>query len=252
MANEIPGNVDLERIVGDTEITGAMTFVSGSTLTLAAGATISVPALSSLGITTTAGFVADGGAITLNKDSNFAVEVATGTSTGAVSIATGATAQTIDIANGAGAKTVSIGSTNTTSATTINGGSGDVNIAAGSNDFNITAATTAVTGAATISSTLGVTGKTTLTGGLALPATMVGTTGVPTAGAITVATAAAVTGAKIFGTFVTINTTTTPTSGFYIDNIVSGVSFDVTFVKADGTTNTDDATSTINWFIVTP
>ena len=67
------------------------------------------------------------GAVTVNNNENNAVTINGGTSTGAVTIG-GTGAQTVDIATGAAAKTVSIGSTNTTSATNINAGSGEINI----------------------------------------------------------------------------------------------------------------------------
>jgi hypothetical protein len=287
MANEIPGNVDLDRIIGDTDITGTMTFVSGSTLTMDAGATISGD-FALLGITTTAGLDVDGGIINLNASSNFAVNVATGTSTGTVSIgsgtgaqavaiasgtgdvtitstddiviqgttgsvvgiATNAFAQTVNIGTGGAAQAVTVGSTTTTSATTIQSGSGHVNVAAGANNLNITAATTAITGAATVSTTLGVTGKTTLTGGVVLPATMAGTATL-TNGTVTVATAGVDTLSKIFlsigtPTNLTVNVSAPAAS------IIDATSFVINGNLADSTVNAADDTTTVNWFIVNP
>jgi hypothetical protein len=77
-------------------------------------------------------FSVAGGTINLNDAANNAVNIATNSSTGTVSVATGSSTQTVSIANGAGAKTLNLGSTNTTSATNINSGSGAVNI----NDAN--------------------------------------------------------------------------------------------------------------------
>ncbi len=65
--------------------------------------------------------------------------------TGTIGIGTGTGAQALNLATGAGAKTLSLGSTNTTSTTTINAGTGGVNI-------NTGAATNATT-------TLGTTGS---------------------------------------------------------------------------------------------
>ena len=79
------------------------------------------------GTTTVTGATTIVGAVTVNNNENNAVTINGGTSTGAVTIG-GTGAQTVDIATGAAAKTVSIGSTNTTSATNINAGSGEINI----------------------------------------------------------------------------------------------------------------------------
>jgi hypothetical protein len=68
-----------------------------------------------------------GATVNLNASSNFAVNVATGTSTGTVTVGGDGT-QAIDIGNGAGIKTVALGSSNTTSTTTILGGDNGVNI----------------------------------------------------------------------------------------------------------------------------
>lgn len=68
-----------------------------------------------------------GGAISLNASSNYAVNVATGTSTGTVTVG-GSAAQTIAIGTGAAAKTVSLGSATSTSSTAINAGTGDLSL----------------------------------------------------------------------------------------------------------------------------
>ena len=78
-------------------------------------------------ITGTLGTTITGAAVNLNASSNFAVNVATGTSTGTVTIG-GTGTQAIDIGNGAGVKTVALGSDNTTSATVIKAGTGDLTI----------------------------------------------------------------------------------------------------------------------------
>ncbi|MEY3385470.1 MAG: hypothetical protein RIR53_281 [Bacteroidota bacterium] len=92
-----------------------------------------------------------GGAVSLNNSSNFAVNIGTGTSTGAITVG-GSAAQTIDIGTGAAAKTVSLGSTNTTSTTSINSGSGGVRINNNNNQpTNINTGTS--TGAVSIGNT---------------------------------------------------------------------------------------------------
>lgn len=72
------------------------------------------------------GATINGAAISLNPSSNFAVNIATGSSTGTVSVGTGASIQAIDIGTGAAAKTVTVGSTDGTSTTTIQAGSGGI------------------------------------------------------------------------------------------------------------------------------
>lgn len=78
-------------------------------------------------LTGTLGATVSGATVSLNNDSNFAVNVGTGTSTGTVTIG-GAGVQSIDIGNGAAAKTVALGSSNTTSTTTLLSGSGGLNL----------------------------------------------------------------------------------------------------------------------------
>jgi hypothetical protein len=89
-----------------------------------------------------------GGTIWLNANHNFETNINTGTSTGGVTIG-GSAAQTIDIGTGAAAKTVNIGSTNTTSTTSLNSGSGGVKVNVDNNQpTNINTGTS--TGAVTI------------------------------------------------------------------------------------------------------
>lgn len=99
-------------------------------------------------LTGTLGATVTGAVVNLNASSNFAVNVATGTSTGTVTIG-GAANQQIDIGNGAAVKTVSLGSSNTTSTTTISSGSGAVNINASVNN-PVNVATGTSTGTVTI------------------------------------------------------------------------------------------------------
>jgi hypothetical protein len=94
----------------------------------------------------------EGGAINLNDNSNFAVNIATGTSTGQVDVGTGASIQTINLGTGAAAKTISLGSTNGTSTTNIRSGSGAVNVNTSNNrPTNINTGTS--TGTVTIGGT---------------------------------------------------------------------------------------------------
>ncbi|HOS83792.1 MAG TPA: tail fiber domain-containing protein, partial [Bacteroidales bacterium] len=86
------------------------------------------------------GLNASGAAINLNNSSDFATNINTGTSTGQINIG-GSAAQTINIGNGAAAKTVAIGSTNTTSTTTINAGSGNITMTAPSTTIQTNTAT---------------------------------------------------------------------------------------------------------------
>lgn len=96
---------------GPVTISGALT-TSGATT--ASGAQ-----------TMTSGLTVTGGVVNLNASSNNAVNIGTGTTTSTVTVG-GAAAQTIAIGNGAAAKTVTLGSTNTTSTTNINAGTGGV------------------------------------------------------------------------------------------------------------------------------
>lgn len=115
-------------------------------------------------LTGTAGATLSGAAINLNASSNFAVNVGTGTTTGTVTIG-GAANQQIDIGNGAAVKTVALGSSNTTSTTTLLSGSGGVNINASNNQpTNINSGTS--TGTLTLGNATGpavVTGVGTIT-----------------------------------------------------------------------------------------
>ena len=99
------------------------------------------------------------GGISLNNNVNGAVNIATGTSTGTVTLG-GTGGQIIAVGNGAGVKTVSLGSTNTTSATTIASGStaGVLNV----NASNGTAVTNIGTGTTTGAVTIGGTGTQTI------------------------------------------------------------------------------------------
>ncbi|MBE3139363.1 MAG: hypothetical protein IMZ53_02145, partial [Thermoplasmata archaeon] len=92
-----------------------------------AGVMTGIGAITSDGLFTgTLGMTVSGAAVSLNAASNFAVTVGGGT--GAMNIATDATAQTVNFATGTGVKATTVGSTNTTSATTVQSGSGDLSL----------------------------------------------------------------------------------------------------------------------------
>lgn len=94
---------------------------------------------------------ATGAAVNLNASSNFAVNIASGTSTGTVTVG-GTGTQTIAIGTGGtGAKTIGIGDGASTGTTTIKGGSGGVAI----NASNGTVATNIGTGTSTGTITVG-------------------------------------------------------------------------------------------------
>lgn len=84
--------------------------------------TLTAPAIDCSAVTSWSGST-----LNFNASSNFAVNVATGTSTGTVTVG-GTGTQTIAVGSGAGAKTVTLGSATGASATTISGGTGDIAI----------------------------------------------------------------------------------------------------------------------------
>ncbi|MBS1587064.1 MAG: hypothetical protein JSS82_16140 [Bacteroidetes bacterium] len=115
--------------------TGTVGIGSGAstqTLNIGNGAGAKTVNLGSSNTTSTTNILSGSGAVNINDATNSPVNIATNSSTGTVSVGTGASTQTVSIANGAGAKTLNLGSTNTTSSTNINSGSGAVNI----NDAN--------------------------------------------------------------------------------------------------------------------
>jgi hypothetical protein len=116
--------------IGSGTTAGTIT-VGGSanqTITIGAGAAVKTVALGSNNTTSTTTILSGAtGALNVNVDNNSPTNINSGTSQGAVTIG-GDAAQTITIGNGAAAKTVNLGSSNTTSATNILGGSGSVNV----------------------------------------------------------------------------------------------------------------------------
>jgi len=83
--------------------------------------------------------------------------------TGQIDISTDATATTVNIATGAGAKTTTIGSTNTTSTTVVNSGTGGLELNSGGQLFMQPATVSAAAAAATLNAMLGVVTLTGLT-----------------------------------------------------------------------------------------
>lgn len=92
-------------------------------VTVANGAGNKTLSLGSINTTSTTSIYSGTGGITANSN-NGAISVVSGT--GALGISTDAAATSVSIANGAGAKQVFLGSLNTTSATTISAGSGNI------------------------------------------------------------------------------------------------------------------------------
>lgn len=81
--------------------------------------------------TITIGGTSQTGAITLGQSTaTNTINIGTGSGATTVNMATGTGGDTVHIADGAGANTVTLGSTNTTSTTTIQAGSGKINLSA--------------------------------------------------------------------------------------------------------------------------
>ncbi|MBP6730416.1 MAG: hypothetical protein KA149_00060 [Chitinophagales bacterium] len=127
----------------------------------------------------TGGAATNGGNVSIasgtgaNGGTTGTVNINTGnTNTGAVNVANGTAAQTIGIANNnGGVKTVTIGSTNTTSATTINAGSGNVNL----NGNTIITGTQTVSGLTTLNGGLTESGNAAINNNAAANTTSIGT-----------------------------------------------------------------------------
>jgi len=111
--------------IGDDDTT-ADTFTIGSGKDTIAIAGISVT-IGSTGTTSATLLQSGSGGVGFNVSNNQPTDIGTGTTTGTVTIG-GAGVQAIAIGNGAAAKTVTLGSTNTTSTTNIQAGSGGINI----------------------------------------------------------------------------------------------------------------------------
>jgi hypothetical protein len=103
------------------------------------------------GSVSTNGLTVTGAAVSLNASSNFAVNIGTGTTTSTVTIG-GTGAQTIAVGNGAGAKTVALGSSNTTSTTTILAGTGGLVAGDATNGLRGYVSTSAPNGDTTLTS----------------------------------------------------------------------------------------------------
>ncbi|MEZ4180028.1 MAG: hypothetical protein R3B41_00710 [Candidatus Doudnabacteria bacterium] len=89
---------------------------------------------------------------TIQSANGFALTLNSGT-TGAINLGTDNSAETISLATGAGVKTLTVGSTNTTSSTTIQSGSGNISLNTASGTIELQDSTN-ITGVATISSIL--------------------------------------------------------------------------------------------------
>ena len=133
--------------------------------------------------TGTLGMTITGAAVNLNASSNYAVNIATGTSTGTVTLG-GTGTQAIAIGNGAGIKTVALGSSTTSSTTTILSGSNAVNINVSNNQpTNINAGSS--TGLVTIGGGSGTAAINTSAWGITSAGAMSGFTTATFSGAIT-------------------------------------------------------------------
>lgn len=179
-------------LVAPGSITSTTSIDAGTTLTSAGATTLATTGASvntfgnatgATSVTITSGT----GGIALTG-TNGAVTVVSGT--GAINVSADATATTINVGTGAGAKALTLGSTNTTSASTLQGGSGGVTItgtngavtvASGTGGMNISADAAATTvnvgtGAAAKTLTVGSTNTTSTTtvqagsGGISLAA----------------------------------------------------------------------------------
>jgi len=112
-------------VAGANDLSGTNWSITGSS-----GAAVFVGVDSGAGLLQGAlGLTITGATASLNASSNFAVDIATGTSTGTVTVG-GTGVQTIAIGTGAAAKTVTIGSTNTTSPTLIQAGTSELTLEA--------------------------------------------------------------------------------------------------------------------------
>lgn len=108
------------RVGQDDTTADTITIGSAKDTSVLAGISVTI---GSTGTTSATEIQSGSGEVKINESINQPVSIGTGTSTGTIEIGNGDTAQTVTIANGAGVKTVALGSTNSTSITTISGGS---------------------------------------------------------------------------------------------------------------------------------
>jgi len=216
------GNIDISGVSGQLTTTG-----SGGTVSIGYSNPSTTPgALTSTGLLTSdAGLTTSGGATTLNSGTN------------ATNISTDASATTVHIATGAAVKTTVLGSTNTTSTTTIQSGSGGISLT------GATSGTSSITSATTLTATngnlvLGTAGNKIdiHTGANA----SIGQSAAMTAGTITISTTAVTASSLIFltngGAAGTVGTLS-------VGTIVAATSFVIT-------SSSDTDTSVVNWWII--
>jgi hypothetical protein len=101
---------------------------ANTTINVATGAGVKALTLGSTNTTSSTTLQSGSGALNITSTGG-AITINSGV--GALGISTDASATAVSIANGAAVKTVILGSTNTTSTTTINSGSGNVNVTGG-------------------------------------------------------------------------------------------------------------------------
>lgn len=120
---------------GALTVTGSLSS-TGSTTLATTGSTVNT--FGSTTGTTSSTISSGSGGITLNA-SNATVAVTSGT--GTVNISSDATANSVNLATGAGVKTLVLGSTNSTSVSTLQSGTGGLNISSNNGTMNITSGT---------------------------------------------------------------------------------------------------------------
>jgi len=134
--------------------TNGTTAISSSDWTVStAGNMAGIGTITNDGLITASGGLTLTGTTSVNDSATTSTtSIGGGTTTGAITVG-GTGTQTISVGNGAGVKTVAVGSDNTTSTTTILGGSGGVNIAHGAYDDPVNIAGSTATGTVTVGGT---------------------------------------------------------------------------------------------------
>ena len=135
--NLLSGSGGLNQNVDNNQATNINTGTSTGTLTLGGtgtqtiavgdGAGVKTVSLGSSNTTSTTTLLSGSGGLNFNVGNNQATNINTGSSTGTVTLG-GTGTQTIAVGNGAGVKTVNLGSSNTTSTTTLLSGSGGLKL----------------------------------------------------------------------------------------------------------------------------
>jgi hypothetical protein len=131
--------------ISATNSNGTLTVVSDGTgaLNIGTNATAHTTTLGSTTTTATTGIQSGSGGITVATSSNGTFGLTTGT--GTISISTDATATTLNIGTGGGVKSTFLGSTNSSSATTVQSGSGALNVTSTNGALTINSGTGALT-----------------------------------------------------------------------------------------------------------